>query len=342
MSRGAKSSAPKVSLGLPVYNGENFLAEALDCLLAQTFTDFELIISDNASTDFTQSICEEYAEKDRRIKYFRQPENRGAGANYDFTFYKAQAPYFRWCTHDDLMGDDFLEACVAHLDAHPEAVGALPKDVREIDETGQFLKAIHITFGSNSANGAERFAAYTPLSRSEQFHCMPFFSLFRREALARTNLHGDYLSSDRILIAEMLLHGEIALLSTSSVSFRRHEAQYSTVSMRQDVEFAIEWFQPKNAGKRVFKKARYLRELMRSLSRARPTLHDRRVALAGVAQLAWSERRDLVKEMLIPFFRNGRRTALGTIVFRPTHAASDIAHRLRQRTKLKGSTGSRQ
>ncbi|MEL6691095.1 MAG: glycosyltransferase family 2 protein, partial [Pseudomonadota bacterium] len=315
MSNLTQNQPPKVSIGLPVYNGENYLKEALHCLLAQTFTDFELIISDNASTDSTQSICEAYAEKDSRIRYFRQPENRGAGANYDFAFHQAKGTYFRWCTHDDLMSHDCLEASVAHLDAHPEAVGALPKGVREVDEMGRTLRPVDIVFGSSSSKAAERFAAYALLSKSPLFHCMPFFSLFRREALAKTNLHGDYLGSDRILIAEMLLHGEIALLDSASVSFRCHPEQFSTRSQREDVNFAVAWFQPEKSGKRIFRLARYFLELYRSVNRSGLGLRYRFTAYRAVASLAWSHRRGLLKEALVPFFRNGEKTKLGTMIF---------------------------
>ena len=321
---GAAPNMPRVSLGLPVYNGENYLGEAIDCLLAQTFKDFELIISDNASTDATQQICEDYAAKDSRIRYFRQPENMGAAANYDFAFHQAQANYFRWCTHDDLVGKDFLEACVAHLDAHPEAVGALPRDVREIDAQGDMIKPIEIVFGSTSKNGAERFAAYAPISRSPQSHCMPFFSLYRRSALAQTNLHGDYPCSDLVLISEMLLHGEIALLDHSFSAFRRHEAQYSTIIMGSTLDYQVAWLKPKQAGRRVFRFFRYHLEMHRAIRRSPLTFRERLEAYRGLSKLAWTKRRELLKEALIPFFRNEKKTALGAFFFPPKKATKAL------------------
>lgn len=92
---------PVVSIGMPVYNGEPFIREALDSLLDQTFTNFELIISDNASTDGTEAICREYASKDERIRYVRQTENRGALANFQFVLDEAVGEYFMWAAHDD-------------------------------------------------------------------------------------------------------------------------------------------------------------------------------------------------------------------------------------------------
>ena len=99
---------PKVSIGMPLFNGEKHIRETLDSLLAQTFTDFELIISDNASTDATEAICREYAEKDSRIRYVRQVENRGGFANFQFVLDEARGEYFMWAAHDDIRSPDFI------------------------------------------------------------------------------------------------------------------------------------------------------------------------------------------------------------------------------------------
>src|SRR3972149_8539793 len=92
---------PRVSVGLPVFNGEQFLRQALDSVLAQTYPGFELIISDNASTDRTQDICEAYATRDKRIQYYRQSKNVGGGRNYNFVFEVSNGEYFKWLAHDD-------------------------------------------------------------------------------------------------------------------------------------------------------------------------------------------------------------------------------------------------
>jgi glycosyltransferase involved in cell wall biosynthesis len=99
---------PKVSIGMPVFNGEPFIREALDSLLAQTFSDFELIISDNGSTDGTEAICREYAATDPRIRYVRQPKNRGALFNFQFVLDEARGEYFMWAAHDDRRLPEFL------------------------------------------------------------------------------------------------------------------------------------------------------------------------------------------------------------------------------------------
>ncbi|MHB1620727.1 MAG: glycosyltransferase family 2 protein [Sulfuricella sp.] len=107
---------PKVSIGMPVYNGEKFIFEALDSLIAQTFTDFELIISDNASTDGTEAICREYAARDPRIRYVRQSENRGPVANFQFVLDEAAGKYFMWAAADDEWSPTFVSECCTVLE----------------------------------------------------------------------------------------------------------------------------------------------------------------------------------------------------------------------------------
>jgi glycosyltransferase involved in cell wall biosynthesis len=116
------SPTPRLSIGLPVYNAEEFLPQALDCLLAQTFENFEIIISDNASTDRTAQICREYASRDIRIRYLRNNRNLGAIANFNRTFALSTAPLFKWAAHDDLHRDIYLESCVRLLDEDPAVV----------------------------------------------------------------------------------------------------------------------------------------------------------------------------------------------------------------------------
>src|SRR5687767_6137887 len=103
---------PALSIGLPVYNGERYLREAIGSILSQDFTDFELIISDNASTDGTAAICAFYAARDARIRYHRSETNLGAAPNHRRVFELARAPFFKWAAHDDSGSPQLLERCV--------------------------------------------------------------------------------------------------------------------------------------------------------------------------------------------------------------------------------------
>ena len=103
------SNSPSVvSIGMPVYNGELFLRGALDSLLAQSFGNFELIISDNGSNDGTELICREFARNDSRISYIKQPTNNGAIWNFNFVLQQAQGEYFMWAAHDDLWDKEWI------------------------------------------------------------------------------------------------------------------------------------------------------------------------------------------------------------------------------------------
>ena len=128
----------RVSLALPVHNGAKYLEEALRSLVGQTYSDFELNITDNASTDATQEICESFALGDKRIAYCRLPKNIGAGPNFNLAFGSAHGKFFKWCAHDDLISPNFVERCVATLESRSDAALAYGR-TQCIDEKGAFI-----------------------------------------------------------------------------------------------------------------------------------------------------------------------------------------------------------
>ncbi|MER3486233.1 MAG: hypothetical protein C4345_09945 [Chloroflexota bacterium] len=142
--------APRVSIGLPVYNRQQYVGEAIESILAQTFADFELIISDNASTDATGVICQEYARKDARVRYYRNAINIGAAKNFNRVFHLSSGEYFKWMASDDICAPTFIERCVEALDGDTGAVLAYSR-ARCIDEHGAVVpRYVH-------------FVQYTPL-----------------------------------------------------------------------------------------------------------------------------------------------------------------------------------
>ena len=144
---------PRVSIGMPVYNGANFLGQALESLLAQTYTDFELIISDNASSDATAEICRAFAGTDSRIRYTRTERTIGPAENHNRLVRMARGDYFRWAAHDDLCAPELLAKEVEVLDRDRSVVLVYPK-TRIIDATGntvedyeqQLRRLRHLTF----------------------------------------------------------------------------------------------------------------------------------------------------------------------------------------------------
>lgn len=199
---GDDSLIPKICIGMPVFNGEKFIREALDSLLAQTFTDFELIISDNASTDGTEAICRKYVEKDSRIRYVRQAENRGAAANFRFVLDETQAEYFMWAACDDLRSQDFLGINYDFLRRNPDYI-ASTSPVRFANGTFNPVR-----MGDRSLDDPmeERVVAFL-----ECWHANGrFYSLFRREALlsVTTLRHENYLGVDWAIIIELICIGK--------------------------------------------------------------------------------------------------------------------------------------
>jgi glycosyltransferase involved in cell wall biosynthesis/Tfp pilus assembly protein PilF len=139
MNQGKSNNIPEISIGLPVFNGEKFIREALDSLLAQTFTDFEMIISDNGSTDNTETICRHYAAVDQRIKFVRHSENKGSSFNFAYVLDEARGKYFMWASHDDVWSKNYLMVLHRTLSKTLECVLAFPA-VSNIDQNGEIIR----------------------------------------------------------------------------------------------------------------------------------------------------------------------------------------------------------
>ncbi len=196
------TQSPRVSIGLPVYNGERYLREALDSLRAQTFTDFELIICDNASSDSTEEICRTYAAADGRIRYFRNPANIGVDRNFNRTFELSSGQYFRWAAADDISAPAYVERCVEVLDQRPEVVLCYPK-TRYVDEHGNAILDYVDGLNLESPAPNKRFSKCLWNLRM----CNAVFGLIRASALKQTELFGVYSNSDLVFLGEMALYG---------------------------------------------------------------------------------------------------------------------------------------
>lgn len=212
---GVFRSPPALTIGLPVFNAEAFVREALDDVLAQSFGDFTLLISDNASTDRTQEICEEYAQRDRRIRYIRQDTNLGAVRNFNALVEMAATPLFMWHAADDRAYPGYVEACVTRLAEAPDAVLAYG-EAELIDPQGKPLPYTPHPRDTGSSAVTRRFAAcLEPFHNSE----IPLYGVVRTEILRRTRLLGVFGGSDRALAAELSLHGPF--IRIPEVLFRR-------------------------------------------------------------------------------------------------------------------------
>jgi len=252
---------PRVSIGLPVFNGEKYLAEAIDSILVQTYSDFELIISDNASTDRTPEICQVCAANDARIRYYRNSKNLGASPNFNRVFEWSSGEYFRWAAHDDLIASDFLARCVAVLDQNPETVLCYPK-ATAIDENGMFLDIYDPRPDTSSPRPHERFRN---LILSPHM-ALQIFGLIRASALRKTSLMGNYPSSDEVLLAELALLGRFYEVPNRLFLTRIHPGQ-STKGAFQIQRTRIIWFDTSREGRIVLPTWRYFGECLRAINR---------------------------------------------------------------------------
>jgi glycosyltransferase involved in cell wall biosynthesis len=149
-----------VSIGMPIFNGEKYIRDTLDSLLDQTFNDFEIIICDNQSTDNTEAICEEYALRDKRINYYKNPQNLGPAKNYNRVFRLSNGKYFKWASYDDLYMPHYLEKCVNVLEQNPDVAVCYPR-VIFIDGNGQEIRKSNSNIlNLDSSSAVERFRTY--------------------------------------------------------------------------------------------------------------------------------------------------------------------------------------
>jgi glycosyltransferase involved in cell wall biosynthesis len=219
------SRKPKLTVGLPVFNGEKYLAGAIDSILKQTFSDFELVISDNASTDHTQHICREYAAKDARIRYYRNEKNIGASKNFNRVFELSCGEYFKWTAHDDLQAPTYLQKCVAVLDKDPSVI-ACHSETIGIDEHGRMRPAYR------NLIRRDKVSSWKPHERFGEFLSIHtpvgvLLGVIRATSLRKTNLQENYVDSDRNLMAELALIGRIYIIPEKLFFGRAHPQSYT-------------------------------------------------------------------------------------------------------------------
>lgn len=265
---------PRVSIGFPVYNGEKYMEEALDSVLAQTFEDFELVIVDNASTDRTSDISRAYAACDGRVRYYRNDHNLGQSANINRTIRLSRGAYYRQMHDDDRLRPDCLAACVEVLDHDPSVVVCHTETV-VIDEHGR------------PAEGGKpmdfHLCAPRPSDRFEKLlrQCYPYaglmnvvFGLIRRDVLLRTSLESPYPHSDIVLFSELALHGAFHVVPEPLFVRRDHPGR-SMRSFKSEVDLAI-WQDPKNAEHTVLPRWQGLNDLLNAVRRA-PVSHTEKM-----------------------------------------------------------------
>lgn len=188
---------PQVSVGMPVYNGEDGLEDAIQDILKQSFKDIEIVISDNGSTDGTADICQKYAAQDDRIRYVRQPETVCATDNFNFVLKESRAPFFMWAAHDDVRSPDFIEKLLAALQNNDEAILACG-DI--VNTGGEAPVEVPIDFANENWSPIKR------LRRTAIDQLYQLYGLWRRDLLLQlTWEHTDWWHDTPPMMAASLL-----------------------------------------------------------------------------------------------------------------------------------------
>jgi glycosyltransferase involved in cell wall biosynthesis len=207
---------PKLAIGLVVYNGEKYLSKALNSLLNQTFEDFQIIISDNASTDKTSTLCQEISKKDNRIKYIRHQKNMGATKNFIFTLQKAETEYFMWAAADDYWEPQFIEKNFEILETNKKIIGS----ISDVEFVGENIPEMYKS--NQKGTTYEYLIKHLPplsasLSEKVSFHLkhnrgMSTYSIFRTEILKMCIIERDLCGWDQTLVLNTLKHGDLHII----------------------------------------------------------------------------------------------------------------------------------
>ena len=237
-------SEPKLSIGLPVYNGERYLSGTLDSLLGQSYAEFELIVSDNASTDGTEDICRDYCDRDPRVAYHRYDVNRGAAWNFNNAVRLSRGRYFKWAAHDDLYAPTFLERCVEVLDRDPEVVLCFSR-TDFIDDQGAVIREYPFPVDVATASRRRLFRLYA--GGGHIVH--EVFGIIRSSTLRETKLIDGYVGSDLVLLGKLALRGRFHQVPERLFLHREHAGR-STIATA-GVQGFTQWYDSSKSGRFV-------------------------------------------------------------------------------------------
>jgi len=243
-SMGPVGDTPRITIGMPTYNGQATIASAIESLLSQSFGDFELIVGDNASTDATVEVATSFAKLDARVRVIRRAVNLGANANYSLLVHEARGEHFKWASCNDWCAPTFLERCIEVLDARPDVVIAYPKtrlfmesladaadyednlDLQQDDPSARFLQVCSAMRLSNAMNG-----------------------VIRLSALRRTRLMPSYRAADMVMTGHLALLGKF--VEIPEYLFYRRMTPETATRLRSD-EGTTQHFHPNRGAEMLF------------------------------------------------------------------------------------------
>ncbi len=237
----ATEPSPTVSIGLAVYNGENYLEVAIESMLAQTYRDFELIICDNASTDRTEEISRRFAAADSRVRYHRNETNIGGARNQQLTVELSKGRYIRFAAHDDLIAPTLLEECVAELERRPDVVICFPGTI-VIDPEGKEVSEYQSDRGT-AATPSQRFAELA----FRDHNCDAIYGVIRGDVLRTTQPMGNFIDADKVFLCDLAMRGRFHAIHRPLFYKRFHPKNY--VANWRD---RMAWYNPDRKGKASF------------------------------------------------------------------------------------------
>jgi glycosyltransferase involved in cell wall biosynthesis len=296
----------RVSVGLPVYNGEAYLPAAIDSILGQSFSDFELIISDNGSGDATPEICAHYAAKDSRVSYYRNERNLGAAANYNRVVELARGELFVWVNHDDVWADAYLERCVAALDMNPQALLSFSRSAR-IDPRGDIVLPLLCGHKLDEPSAIRRLRRLHALVKTRRRGAeadaveglwAPVYGVMRTDLLRKSRLIGSYISSDTVLLEELLMLGPF--VEVDEILFFKRDHPDRSMRACRSYDRRSEWFKGRGATRLLFPRSRLLWERLCTAACVPVSYRERAACLgAMLVYYAWPPREleGLVREM---------------------------------------------
>jgi glycosyltransferase involved in cell wall biosynthesis len=218
------NSKPLVSIGMPIYNAERYVRQALDSLLAQDYDNFELIISDNASTDRTQEICQAYAKRNKRIQYYRNRTNMGIFWNFSRVLELSSGEYFMWAAGDDYRDPRYIQLCLQAFKTSGDIV-LVHSRIEAIDrETGKSI----LTDNGFSTIGLSRVKKFKYIARQNSRACCLMYGIFKGKTLRKVMPFKKVLSSDSLMLAELSLQGEFITIPETLMFERLAEGADST------------------------------------------------------------------------------------------------------------------
>lgn len=272
---------------MPVYNGERYVGDALESILAQSHGDFVLVVGDNASTDSTEEIVRSYAARDARIRYLASSENHGAAWNYNRVFGECSSPFFKWAASDDLLAPTCVERCLETLSAESEAVVLAYPRTRLIGPEGELLGDALDQLAIRSGSPRRRLRQVV---RNVVWGNV-IFGLMRSSALRRTRGHGSYPSADWVLLAELALLGEFREVA-EPLFFRREHDGMSRRANGTTADVA-RWFDPAANTEVEPELRRLFREHLAAIRHV-PLSRPQRVLADATLAAAWARRHNRI------------------------------------------------